>query len=106
MANPNFNRRDTMPVMVVGAGPTGLAAASDLARFGVPCRLIDRLPDPETHSRAIAIQPRTLELFEQRGIAGPILELGHKAHWANFYHGDRRFLRLGFDRLPSRYHYA
>lgn len=93
------------PVMVVGAGPTGLAAALDLARCGVPCRIIDKLPEPQTHSRAIAIQPRTLELFEQRGIAEPILELGHKAHYANFYHGKRRFLRLGFDRLASRYNF-
>lgn len=105
MANSNRDQSATSPVMVVGAGPTGLAAAMDLARFGVPCRIIDRLPEPQAHSRAIAIQPRTLELFEQRGIAGAILELGHKAHWANFYHGERRFLRLGFDRLASHYHF-
>jgi len=106
MANPNHYQRDASPMMVVGAGPTGLAAAMDLARFGVLCRLIEKLPEPQTHSRAIAIQPRTLELFEQRGLVEPILELGHKAHWANFYHGERRFLRLGFDRLPSRYHFV
>jgi 2-polyprenyl-6-methoxyphenol hydroxylase-like FAD-dependent oxidoreductase len=93
------------PVIVVGAGPTGLAAALDLARFGVPVRIIDKLAEPQTHSRAIAIQPRTLELFEQRGIAEPILALGHKARYANFYHGEHRFLRLGFDRVQSRYNF-
>ena len=70
--------------MVADAGPTGLAAAMDLARFGVPCRIIDKLPAPQTHSRAIAIQPRTLELFEQRGIVEPILAQGHRARWVNF----------------------
>lgn len=93
------------PVMIVGAGPSGLAAALDLARADVPCRIIDKLPTPQTHSRAIAIQPRTLELFEQRGIVEPVLELGHKARHANFYHGERRFLRLDFSRVASRYNF-
>jgi 2-polyprenyl-6-methoxyphenol hydroxylase-like FAD-dependent oxidoreductase len=64
MTNSTRDRRDALPVMVVGAGPTGLAAAMDLARFGVSCRLIEKLPEPQTHSRAVAIQPRTPELFE------------------------------------------
>ena len=106
MANSVYDSSARAPVMVVGAGPTGLAAAMDLARFGVPCRIIDKRPEPQTHSRAVAIQPRTLELFEQRGCVQSILAHGHKARWANFYHGDRRFLRIGFDRLQSRYHFV
>src|SRR5580700_6990911 len=106
MANSVYDSSARAPVMVVGAGPTGLAAAMDLARFGVPCRIIDKRPEPQTHSRAVAIQPRTLELFEQRGCVQSILAHGHKARWANFYHGDKRFLRIGFDRLQSRYHFV
>jgi NADPH-dependent 2,4-dienoyl-CoA reductase/sulfur reductase-like enzyme len=64
MANSNCDRRDVSPLMVVGAGPTGLAAAMNLARFGGPCRIIDRLPEPQAHPRAVAVQPRTLELFD------------------------------------------
>ena len=72
MAQPTSRRisgepmKTTNLVLVVGAGPTGLAAALDLARFSIPVRLIDVAPEPASHSRAIAIQPRTLEMFAQR----------------------------------------
>jgi 2-polyprenyl-6-methoxyphenol hydroxylase-like FAD-dependent oxidoreductase len=65
-------------VLIVGAGPTGLVAAIELARRGVSCRIIDRLPvRPQSEiedakrilqSRAIAVQARTLECFEMMGI--------------------------------------
>ncbi len=42
-----------------GRRPAGLAAAMHLAHFGVPCRLIDRLTEPDPHSRAISLQART-----------------------------------------------
>lgn len=94
------------PVLVVGAGPTGLAAALDLARFQVPVRLIDKLPAPLEHSRAIAIQPRTLEMLAQRGCVEALLELGHKSHAANFYSGNRQLLHLDFRPLLSPFPYV
>lgn len=45
-------------VLVVGAGPTGLALAAELAAFGTRFRIIDRHPDRVNESRALAIQPR------------------------------------------------
>jgi 3-(3-hydroxy-phenyl)propionate hydroxylase len=89
------------PVVIAGAGPTGLAAAIDLGRFGVPVRLIDSAVEPATHSRAIAIQPRTLEMLQQRDCVQPFLDRGHKAYAANFYSGDRRILHLDFRPLRS-----
>ena len=56
---------DVPPVLIVGAGPTGLAAAMSLARAQVPVRLIDKAQQADPHSRAIGIQARTLELLEQ-----------------------------------------
>ncbi|MDI9654462.1 FAD-dependent monooxygenase, partial [Burkholderia cenocepacia] len=67
---------------MVGAGPTGLAAAMSLARAHVPVRLIDRLVAPAPFSRAIGIQARTLELLEQHRAVEPFLALGHRAHAA------------------------
>ncbi|HEY1611074.1 MAG TPA: FAD-dependent monooxygenase [Paraburkholderia sp.] len=93
------------PVLIVGAGPTGLAAAMSLARAQIPVRLIDRSPQPARHSRAIGIQARTLELFEQHRIIEPFLELGHRAHAANLYSNGHRRLRLDFDPLLTRYPY-
>lgn len=56
-------------VLVVGAGPTGLMLAAQLARYGVPFRLIDHRAGPFSLSRATTVQARTLELFDQLGLA-------------------------------------
>ncbi|QGZ62016.1 FAD-dependent monooxygenase [Paraburkholderia acidisoli] len=93
------------PVLVVGAGPTGLAAAMSLARAQVPVRIIDRAPEPARHSRAIGVQARTLELFEQHRCVEPFLDLGHRAHVANLYSNGQRRARLDFDPLLTRYPY-
>jgi 2-polyprenyl-6-methoxyphenol hydroxylase-like FAD-dependent oxidoreductase len=64
----------TDPVLIVGAGPTGLTAALELSRMGV-VRLIDKREAPAATSRTIGVQARTLELFEQRGLADEMLRL-------------------------------
>jgi 2-polyprenyl-6-methoxyphenol hydroxylase-like FAD-dependent oxidoreductase len=56
-------------VLVVGAGPVGLTLALDLARRGVRVRLVERAPATFPGSRAKGIQPRTLEVFDDLGIA-------------------------------------
>ena len=55
-------------VLVVGAGPTGLTLAIELARRGVAVRIIERDTTPFTGSRGDGVQPRTLEVFEDLGI--------------------------------------
>lgn len=59
-------------VLIAGAGPTGLAAALFLTRAGVSVRLIDEAPEPTTTSKALAVNPRTLELLEPTGVADRI----------------------------------
>ena len=56
-------------VLIAGAGPTGLVMAHELARHGIRCRLIDKAPDRPVTSRAIAVLPRTMEVFELIGVA-------------------------------------
>jgi 2-polyprenyl-6-methoxyphenol hydroxylase-like FAD-dependent oxidoreductase len=58
---------------VVGAGPTGLTLAGELAAFGVRARLIDRGLDRVHESRALAIQPRTLEVLAGLGVADELI---------------------------------
>ncbi|GAB7525747.1 FAD-dependent monooxygenase [Paraburkholderia sp. 2C] len=96
---------DMPPVLIVGAGPTGLAAAMSLARARIPVRLIDKAARPDPHSRAIGIQARTLELLEQHRLIEPFLELGHRARAANLYSNGQRLARLDFDPLQTRYPY-
>lgn len=96
---------DISPVLIVGAGPTGLAAAMSLARARVPVRIIDRLAAPAPYSRAIGIQARTLELLEQHRAVEPFLALGHRAHAAALHADGRVIARLDFDPLQTRYPY-
>jgi len=97
---------DASPVLIVGAGPTGLAAAMSLARAHISVRLIDKALQPDPHSRAIGIQARTLELLEQHRLIEPFLELGHRARAANLYSNGQRLARLDFDPLQTRYPYV
>lgn len=66
-------------VLVVGAGPTGLALAAQLAQFGVRVRVIDRLADRAHESRALAVQPRTLEILQGVGVTANLVEHGNAA---------------------------
>ncbi|ASV98447.1 FAD-dependent monooxygenase [Paraburkholderia aromaticivorans] len=96
---------DASPVLIVGAGPTGLAAAMSLARAHIPVRLIDKAMQPNPYSRAIGIQARTLELLEQHRLIEPFLELGHRARIANLFSNGMRLAQLDFDPLHTRYPY-
>lgn len=63
-------------VLVVGAGPVGLLAAAELRRHGVACRIVDKLPTPAGWVKALSISPRTLELFDDLGLAADALDAG------------------------------
>jgi len=60
-------------VIVVGAGPTGLALAGELALAGVRCRLLERRRTDPNITRAFAVHARTLELLDARGLANDVL---------------------------------
>jgi 2-polyprenyl-6-methoxyphenol hydroxylase-like FAD-dependent oxidoreductase len=70
---------ERLSVLVVGAGPTGLALAAQLRSLRTPFRLIDRQLDRVHESRALAIQPRTLELLRTIGVADELIERGNDA---------------------------
>ena len=63
-------------VLIVGAGPTGLTLACELARSGVSFRLIEASPGPQPGSRGKGIQPRTLEVFDDLGLVERVIAHG------------------------------
>jgi len=63
-------------VIIAGAGPTGLTLAIELARRSIAFRLMDAAAGPFRGSRGKGIQPRTLEVFEDLGVIGAILQAG------------------------------
>ncbi|MFH5821665.1 FAD-dependent monooxygenase [Georgenia sp. AZ-5] len=66
-------------VLVVGAGPTGLTLAAELERHGARLRVVDRLDDRVHESRALAVQPRTLEVLAPHGIGDELVRRGNPA---------------------------
>jgi 2-polyprenyl-6-methoxyphenol hydroxylase-like FAD-dependent oxidoreductase len=81
-------------VLIVGAGPTGLMLANQLARRGVKPIIIDRHSGPAQQTRAIGVQARTLEIYAQMGLAGRALELGQIAAGANMWANGRWSARI------------
>ena len=90
----NIDAKGDAGVLVVGAGPTGLTLACELLRRGVGCRIIDKAPAPATTSRALGLQPRTLELFDRMGIIDEVLSTGGPVIDANLYDGHRLLLTI------------
>jgi 2-polyprenyl-6-methoxyphenol hydroxylase-like FAD-dependent oxidoreductase len=69
---------DPVDVLVVGAGPTGLTLAAQLATHGVRPRVVDRAQDRVHESRALAIQPRTLEVLAGLGVTDKLVACGNR----------------------------
>ncbi len=87
------------PVLIVGAGPTGLVLALWLQRLGVTARIIDRTAEPGTTSRALAVQARTLELYRQIGLADSVVEAGVRIENLNFWIEGKRRSRIPLGRI-------
>jgi 2-polyprenyl-6-methoxyphenol hydroxylase-like FAD-dependent oxidoreductase len=92
---------DPLHVLVVGAGPTGLTLAAQLQAFGATVRIVDRQLDRVHESRALGVQPRTLEVLRGLGLADELVARGNDAVWVQLHAGGRvvriRLFRLGLD---------
>lgn len=87
-------------VLIVGAGPTGLALAHRLVRHGVPFRIIDRNTCPGTASRAMGVHARTLELYQQLGLADEMVARGIRMDAVTFHTNDHT-ARINFGDLGA-----
>src|SRR6476661_7079958 len=90
-------------VLVVGAGPTGLTMAAELARYGVQCRVVDKGSGPTQLSKAIGMQARTLEILDNLGVVDEILAAGHVVHGLSGHVNAKRIFHFTYDELDSPY---
>ena len=93
-------------VVIVGAGPTGLALAVTLAAAGVEHVLLDRQAEGANTSRAAVVHARTLEVLDELGVAEELIGHGVKVSRFGLRDGSRKLLTLPFDDLPTPYPYA
>src|ERR1700709_16753 len=66
-------------VLIVGAGPSGLMMAAQLLRYGIQPVIIDHKQGPTNHSKALAVQARSLEIYRQMGLVDTIIKGGKQA---------------------------
>src|SRR6478672_6135885 len=83
-------------VLIVGAGPTGLNLALWLTRLGVRVRIIDKVAEPGTTSRALVVHARTLEFYRQIGLADDVVRGGREFVAANLWAKGRQVGHVEF----------
>lgn len=100
-------KRMVETVLVVGAGPVGQTMALELARYGVPVRLVDKMAERSDKSRAVGVWPRTLELLDRAGsISGELIALGNKVEAANILAGQTQIARITLKGVETPYPFA
>src|SRR6202035_2945072 len=88
-------------VLIIGAGPTGLALALWLTRLGVKVRIVDKTAGPGTTSRALAVQARTLELYRQLDLTEAVVAQGHHVPAVNLWVKGEAAARLAFESVGA-----
>jgi 2-polyprenyl-6-methoxyphenol hydroxylase-like FAD-dependent oxidoreductase len=93
-------------VVIVGAGPVGLVAACELPRRAVDIRIIDKLAEPTTESRAIAIHARSCDMLDRMGVLDDLIATGVKSTGMNMFANGKKMFRAPLDTVDSAFPYA
>ena len=90
-------------VLIVGAGPTGLTTAIELARRNINLRIIERRTKPSTRSKALVVHARTLEFMDILGVADEMVRRGYTSPGIDFSSNAKKPLRANMYRLDTRF---
>lgn len=86
-------------VVIIGAGPTGLSLATQLVRYGIDFVIVEKNEGLTPYSKAIGVQARTLEIYEQVDLAKPAVELGAIAGKARLLVGGEMRAEIDFSNI-------
>lgn len=103
MAETTSPDRVDTDVLIVGAGPTGLALATTLSQSGIDHVIVEKLTTGQNTSRAAVLHAHTLEVLESLGVSARMLQEGLTLTKFTVRDRDQVLARLGFDHLPTRY---
>lgn len=93
-------------VLIVGAGPVGLFLANECARRGLRYRLVEARATQSEHSKALAIFPRTLEIFDMAGVVAPFLEAANRVTSVSVVAHQRTLAHMRFAPEESPYSFV
>ena len=93
-------RTKQLDILIIGAGPVGLTAAVELTRRGFSPRIIEKDKGAHVESRALAINPRSLDILGPSGASERLLKAGVKARAMNIHAPDRLLFRLNTNNIP------
>ena len=94
------------PILIVGAGPVGMTMASELVRYGVPVRIIDKSVQRTDKSKALVLWSRTLELLDRGGESAVFVNAGYKAEAINIITADKVIAHVSMKNVNSPYPYG
>ena len=93
-------------ILIVGAGPTGLALAAELKRLGRDAAIVDRQPAGANTSRAAVVHAHTLEVLESLGVTPQLIGEGVKVPIFRVRDRDRALITIDFSEIPSAYRFT
>jgi len=96
---------EPIPVLIVGAGPSGLTMAHELSRHGIDYRIVDKRPERTKTSNALAIHPRTLEMLDDMGVINSFLKLGQRIDAVSINDGEKNVVLMSTNQIESYYNF-